>query len=162
MGKRVITLGTWEGKPIEWIVLKKESFGTLVISKWSIGSRYFNGNSGNNNWSDSDLRKYLNDEFFKTSFSDNEKKKILNAHLGSPDNTKDNVFILTKDEVCELLLKDGEDDYENDYNGGCSNCIWTRTKTDSRNVSHGYAGGCWCNHYPNNSYAVRPAMYIKE
>lgn len=162
MGKRVITLGTLEGEPLEWIVLKKESFGTLVISKWSIGHRCFNGNSGNNNWSDSDLRKYLNDEFFKTAFSDDDKKKIVNSLLCS-DNTKDNVFILTKDEVSELLLKCGSDDYENNCWKDCSCCIWTRTKNGSC-IYHGYATkGCWCNHhYPNNSYAVRPAMYIKE
>lgn len=44
MSKRIITLGKWEGNPIEWIVLKEESFGTLVISKDMLFSYRFNQN----------------------------------------------------------------------------------------------------------------------
>ena len=38
MSKRVITLGTWNGNPIEWIVLKEDGFQTLVVSKWPLFS----------------------------------------------------------------------------------------------------------------------------
>lgn len=160
MSKRTITLGKWNNKPIEWVVLKKESFGTLVISKWEIGKRVFNSNSNDNNWSSSDLRKFLNNDFFNTAFSDEEKKKIVNTFLAYPNNTKDDVFILTKEEVETLILKDGDDAYEKKYYQNCTYCYWTRTQ-DGSYIHHGYAQRCWCRHYTNyNSYAIRPAMYI--
>ena len=33
MSKRIVTLGTWDGKPIQWIVLKESKLGSVVISK---------------------------------------------------------------------------------------------------------------------------------
>lgn len=159
MSKRTITLGKWNNKPIEWVVLKKESFGTLVISKWEIDRRVFNSNSNDNNWSSSDLRKFLNNDFFNTAFSGEEKKKIVNTFLAYPNNTKDDVFVLTQEEVKTLVLKDGDDTYENSNYCSCSYCYWTRTQ-DGSYIYTGYANGCWCNRYPNDTYAIRPAMYI--
>lgn len=160
MSKRTITLGKWNGQPIKWVVLKKESFGTLVISKWEIDRSSFNSNNNDNNWWSSDLRKFLNNDFFNTAFSDEEKKKIVNTFLAYPNNTKDDVFVLTRDEVETLVLKDGDDDYENSHYRNCSHCYWTRSQYNNE-VAHGYAKGCWCNHRPNHSrYAIRPAIYI--
>lgn len=158
MSKPIITLGKWNNKPIEWVVLKKESFGTLVISKWEIDRRVFDSNN-DNNWSSSDLRKFLNNDFFNTAFSGEEKKKIVNTFLAYPNNTKDDVFILTKEEVETLILKDGDDAYERKYYRNCNYCYYTRTQ-DGNYIWHGYAKGCWCYHSTNNTYAIRPAMYI--
>ena len=158
MSKRIITLGTWGGKPIEWIVLKADRFGVLVICKERIGTFRFNDNSSNNSWGSSSLRKYLNREFFNKAFSDEEKKKIVNLSL---DSTKDDVFILTKNEITELLLKDGGDPYENNHYNNCSYCCWTRSKNGS-NVDNGYARGCWCSHPSSSTYSVRPAIYIRD
>ena len=163
MSKRIITLGTWEGKPIDWVVLNEDEFSFLVISRYEIDKRYFDNSSSNNNWESSDLRKYLNNDFYKSAFNEDEKKNILNVKLTDVNNTKDNVFILSESELNSLLLKDGDDDYENlhYYNNRCPYCIWTRTKRDSCYVRQGYATGCWCNRNPNY-YAVRPAMNLKK
>ena len=32
MSKRIVTLGTWDGKPIQWIVLKESKLGSVVIN----------------------------------------------------------------------------------------------------------------------------------
>lgn len=154
MSKRVITLGTWSGNPIEWIVLKEDNTGTLVISRYNIGKFTF----GSLPWGNSSLRNYLENTFFKSAFSEEEKKKIINVRV---DNVKDNVFILTRDDISTLLLKNGDDDYERIHYNDCSYCIWTRT-TDSSYANNGYAKGCWCRDTPSNSHAVRPAMYVKE
>lgn len=161
MSKRIITLGTWEGKPIEWVVLSEDEFSTLVISRYEIARRCFNNNSSNNNWGSSDLRKFLKNEFYKSAFTEDEKKKIVNVKLTDANNAKDNVFILSESEVKSLLLKDGDDDYErNHYNNNNYRC-WTRTK-DVFGVRVGYAKGGWCSSYANTTLAVRPAMWIKE
>ena len=154
MSIKEFILGKWDGKPIEWSVLKEESFGTLVISKDRIARMVFDNSSSNNNWGSCSLRKFLNGDFFNQAFSDDEKKKIVNV---KNDYTKDDIFILTKDEV-ENLLKD--DYYDIEYHGSCSYCCWTRTK-DGTKVRTGYASGCWCSYAPNCGYSVRPAMYIK-
>lgn len=144
MSIKEFILGKWDGKPIEWSVLKEESFGTLVISKDRIALMEFNYSSSNNNWGSCSLRKFLNGDFFNQAFSDDEKKKIVNVKL---DNTKDDIFILTEDEVKTLLKDDGNFSY----------CCWTRTKYGTK-VRTGYPLG---SHAPNCIYSVRPAMYIK-
>lgn len=146
--------GNWEGKPIRWCVLKEENFGNLVISKDRIARMVFDNSSSNNNWGSCSLRKFLNGDFFNQAFSDDEKKKIVNVKL---DNTKDDIFILTKDEV-ENLLKD--DYYDTQCHNNRSYCCWTRTK-DGTKVRTGYASGCWSSYSPNGICSVRPAMYIK-
>lgn len=159
MSKRIITLGTWNGKPIDWLILSEDNFSTLVISRFEIGRMYFNGSSSNNNWDSSDLRKFLNNCFYETAFNEDEKKKIVNTKLTDANNCKDDVFILSEKELKALL--DDDDEYESKYYRSCSYCVWTRTK-DGNSVRHGYAGGCWCSHSASNSYAVRPAMYLKK
>lgn len=149
--------GNWEGKPIRWCVLKEENFGNLVISKDRIARMVFDNSSSNNNWGSCSLRKFLNGDFFNQAFSDDEKKKIVNVKL---DNTKDDIFILTKDEVENLLKDDYYDKLARNIIEKCNSCCWTRTN-DCSSVVHGYASGCWCSHSPNYRYSVRPAMYIK-
>lgn len=161
MSKRIITLGTWEGKPIEWVVLSEDEFSTLVISRYEIARRCFDNNSSNNNWDSSDLRKFLKNDFYKSAFTEDEKKKIVNVKLTDANNAKDNVFILSESEVTSLLLKDGDDDYErNHYSDGNYRC-WTRTKY-GKYVRAGYAKGYWYNAWADYIYSVRPAMWIKE
>ena len=158
MSRRIIKLGTWENKPMEWIVLKEEDFGTLVLSAESIGGYKFDSNSSNNNWGTCTLRKFLNGEFFSNTFTSEEKKKIVNARL---DKCKDNIFLLTEDEF-KLLQNHKPDPYEDKHRKCDGWCCWTRTQNGSY-IRHCYATkDCWCSHSPNNLYAVRPAMYIRE
>lgn len=159
MSKRIITLGTWDGKPIEWLVLKEEGFTSLVISKDRIGQYRFDNNSSNNNWDSCDLRKFLKNDFYKSAFTEEEKKKIINVKLTDSNNVKDNIFILSKQEV-EYL---SDDDYEKaHYSSRCSYCIWTRTKNDPYILSVYVKNNCSCNQYANTNFSVRPAMWVKE
>lgn len=159
MSGRSITLGTWNGNPIEWIVLKEEGLATLVISKDTIGKYYFDGNSSNSSWAHSWLRTFLNNDFYEKAFTAEEKKKIVNAKLTDVGNAKDNVFILSENEVKTLLTLEN-DDYTKRHSGVCDYCCWTRTQ-DGSYVRHGYIN-CWCTHSSNKYYQVRPAMWIKE
>lgn len=176
MSKRVVTLGKWEDKPIEWIVLKEEGILTLIISKYVLYSQYFSNNSSK--WEESDIRTYLNGEFFETAFTEIEKKKIINFKLNDVGNVKDNVSILSKEEAETLLTSD-----ERKFgNGKCNvSCYWENCSTCYRGNNDGYST-CWtlrtvCDNsniyrcctgggiYPlpiNNSHGIRPAMWIKE
>lgn len=180
MSRRSITLGTWDGKPIEWLVLKEEGLATLVISRYPLLSHKFNENRNNGNrWDSSSLRKYLNNEFYKQAFNEEEKKRIVNAYLSSPNGTKDDVFVLSKEEA-DALMKVEEFKYSDTWcnvNGRCENCYkrvlsnndstccWLRTGNSDRNdyawrmgPNAAYASGC----YVDNDYSVRPSVWIKE
>lgn len=66
MSKRVITFGQWDGKPIQWLVLKEDEFKTFVVSKYPLFSHCFNEDKEDGNqWKTSSLRNYLNSTFWE-------------------------------------------------------------------------------------------------
>ena len=160
MSKRIITLGKWENKPIEWIVLKEEESCQLLITKTKIGRKYTFNNRNNSRWDISDIRIFLNDEFFNNAFNSDEKKMVINAYLELPNQTKDNVFILSFDEAKSLI---GSDD-EYGCNKQCSEnwCCWYRSSYSSTEVYIGYPNICSCHPNANRTFALRPAMWIRK
>lgn len=158
MSKRIIKFGKWNDKPIEWEILKENDFEILVISRDAIDRRIFDRSSSGSNWSKSNLRKFLEEEFYNKAFSVEEKKKIINTKLEDVDNSKDNVFVLSENEVRNLLATG--DDYQHEKS--CSNCAWTRTKSKG-NVRCGFAVfDCWCSSTPGSHHSIRPAMFLKK
>lgn len=69
-----ITLGNYQGKPIEWTVISKNESDALLVSSYYIDTKIANesdeGEYGKYTcWSGSTLRKWLNGEFISSSFS---------------------------------------------------------------------------------------------
>lgn len=171
MSKREITLGTWEGKPIKWMVLKEEKFGTLVISKhplFSLNLEFYSDNL----WKNSNLHKYLNNDFWNKAFTDDEKKKIVNVYLADPDGTKESVFLLNISEA-ETLMTQGERMFGNgtncnghscdscyQYSDKHGTCCFLRTVTGNYMAVMGPPGDIRREH--GNYRSVRPAMYVRE
>ena len=94
MSKRIVTLGTWDGTPIKWIVLKESKLGSVVISKDCLFKMPFD--SLKRDWPDSDIRAYLNREFFQQAFRAEEQKRIINTII---DGKKTDIFLLSKEEA---------------------------------------------------------------
>ena len=107
-----VTFGSYEqdndpdnGKePIEWIVLNDSRSGyVILISSSILDVRQFNAERDYTVWEDSDLRKWLNGEFFREAFP-SEKQAFMDAvPLANPDDawgtdngndTNDCVFVL--------------------------------------------------------------------
>ena len=122
------------GEPIEWIVIDERGGDRMLMSK---GLQYAPAFSNDTeistthdvSWSNSNLRKYLNTDFYDSHFSDEEKTQILETHLSNTDYvvyrneirlgayrsessikealtreaTDDKVFILDADQCVELL-----------------------------------------------------------
>lgn len=154
MSKRVITFGTWGNQPIKWLVLKEEKFKTLLISKVGLFTYQYNSSSSKESlWKDSDIRKYLNNEFWKQAFTQEEKKKIVNTFLQEDVNTKDNIFLLSSEESEKYLTTNER---------SCTGTFWTRSKHSSKFSyyidNNGYTGYTWV----YNTYVIRPAIYIKN
>ena len=109
-----IFLGTYEqdnntpnGKEdIEWLVLEVDSGRALIISKYGLDCKRYNASKTNVTWETCTLRKWLNDDFINTAFSDNEKAKILTVKIstttrpsGYGHTTQDQVFLLSTTEA---------------------------------------------------------------
>jgi len=68
-----------EGKeisPIVWVVFHQENDRLFLISQDILDYREFS-NEENNNWDESPLKKWLNNEFFNIAFSKEEKAQML-------------------------------------------------------------------------------------
>ena len=104
--------------PIEWRVMQKDGTKVLLMSRYALDCKQYHREKADITWECSDLRKWLNDEFLRSAFSDEEQKKIAVTNLknvGNPrfytsggNSTKDNVFCLDLSQV-EKLFKDIED-----------------------------------------------------
>lgn len=149
MSKRVITLGTWNGNPIKWIVLKEDDFSALVVSKNILFTRRFDPNY--NDWNNSEIRTYLNGDFFRQAFTDEDRKSVVNTFV---EGRKTDVFLLSKGEVAS---------YMSGAELTASSWWWLRSPYPNYNYgSWGVAsGGSFSDNCVGGTYGVRPAMYVK-
>ncbi len=118
----IITLGNYEqdnktanGKEkIEWKVLEKDENGKmLVISQYALDCRHYHSSVEQVTWETSDIRNWLNNDFYSSAFSDSEKAKIRTTELQNTDNadfntdggndTNDKIFLLSIDEATTYL-----------------------------------------------------------
>ena len=98
-----------EVQPVEWQVLARENNKALVISRYVLDARRFDPES--NDWSESEIRRWLNGEFYNSTFSGEEKVRIIsffsgeeNAHIISFN--EDNVFLLSREEAEKYFADD--------------------------------------------------------
>ncbi len=145
----VVTLGTFEqdgddingAEPVEWDVIGEKNGSYLLISHYVLTNKEFedgmadttidandySGSSSRITWENSSIRRWLNEEFYYTTFSDEEKDYILtvtNQNSDFPqyaydnpkafnhdtplrsygcDPTEDTVFLLSVDEFDEYF-----------------------------------------------------------
>lgn len=150
MSKRIIEFGTWNGNPMKWAVLYENDFDMLVLSEISLGDHIYSS-ARNSNWASSDIRHYLNNNFYKSNFTEDEKKRIMNIYLNDSC-TKDNVFLISKSESDSYLSSN--ELYKRGY--------WcTRTPYDSTRIRRYDGGSCGWN-TSGATYATYPAMWIKK
>lgn len=114
-------------EPLNWVVI--ESYSGFVACEKAIDSQafnnfilYYNNNNGSSgddyysdsarknlasDWSKSDLREWLNKDFYNTAFTADEKSKINDSVLGNSyynmpsyhlDNTTDKIFVVSHPE----------------------------------------------------------------
>lgn len=84
---------------IEWILIRRVDDKVLLISKYVLDCKCYDEKSENYHnlsWSKCDLNRWLNEEFFNETFTDNEKNMMYKY-----DN--DYVIILDREEIKYLL-----------------------------------------------------------
>ena len=118
----IITFGNYEqdnktanGKEeIEWKVLEKDQNGKmLLISRYALDCRHYHSKNEKVTWETSDIRSWLNNDFYNTAFTKSQRAKIKTTTLENHDNadyntdggndTKDKVFLLSIDEAKAYL-----------------------------------------------------------
>ena len=105
-------------KPIEWIVMKNEGNQVLLLSKYVLDAKPYNEELEEVTWETSDIRQWLNNEFYTTAFNKAEKAKIQTSLIKNEDNSKygtnggndteDKVFLLSEKET-ETLFSNKEE-----------------------------------------------------
>ena len=132
-----IIYGSYQGEAIEWRVLDKKGDEVLLISEYGLDAQPYD-TSGKKRvlWKDSTIRKWLNDDFYNSAFSEDEKENIVlsssegfeeyngpvyltsekpYAHLERE--TEDKLFFLSYTELVAYFAKDPCGGYYSDHYG---------------------------------------------
>ena len=94
---------------IEWKVLDRQGNKALIISKYSLDCKRYNEINTEVTWELCTLRKWLNNDFINTAFTDKEKSLILTVTVSAGENpsfnsnpgnpTQDKIFLLSISEA---------------------------------------------------------------
>ena len=117
----IIEFGEYDSSKIKWKVIKVEDNIISMISLGVLCTMSYDNKS--EEWMRSNIRSWLNNEFYKSSFSLDEQKKIVS--VGS-----DKVTILSKEESENLLSKEEYTD----------NGLWWW----ARSTNSSFNGRAWC------------------
>ena len=107
-----------EKLPIKWKVLDRIDNFYLLITRDIIKTMPYNHSWVPTNWRDSDIRFWLNYDFYDIAFNDEEKKRIKRIiienvgnyqyHLKNSFQTFDHVFLLSIEEAKKYYKKSSE------------------------------------------------------
>lgn len=105
-------------EPIEWLILEMEGNEALLISRYGLDCKMYHHNKTDMVWEKSDLRRWLNDDFLKNAFSEEERQRIIvsevpnyNNHLYGTNGgfyTWDQIFCLSIEEAKSYFKSDDE------------------------------------------------------
>ena len=98
--------------------MKNEGNQVLLLSKYVLDAKPYYEEVEEVTWETSDIRKWLNNEFYTTAFNKAEKAKIQTSLIKNEDNSKygtnggndteDKVFLLSEKEAATLFSNDEE------------------------------------------------------
>lgn len=155
--RQIITLGTWENKPVKWLVLKENTTSYFCVSEDALFNHCFNDNlAKGSDYSTSDIRKFLNNEFYNDCFNESEKYLIMNHKITGEfsKDVKDYVFLLSISEVEQLM---------NDTERIIWKYWWTRTSKGRSCVYVHYFDYIDFDDWSiTNSLGIRPAILIRK
>lgn len=160
-------------EPIKWHILREEEGIALLLADLILDAQEFNATLGNsnesdisassNNWEHSGIRKWLNDVFYNTAFTETEKTLICESKLDNKttakpnddgrnryatqqNNTKDSVFLLSYKEVKDLICK--------------QNTLALRRKNSDYALSQGAGASTLPDTLSNGTWWLRSPFYL--
>ena len=91
-----VTFGTYNGLPLEWYVIDTNDNAVLLLTRYVLTDMKFTSQYDLRNltgtegiWAYSDIREWLNGDFYNSSFSESEKSKIIKKALSTTYYDKD-------------------------------------------------------------------------
>lgn len=167
-----IIMGSYERKGLEWVVLKVEDGKVLITTTNAVCKKQYNNTAETVTWETCSLRNWLNNDFYKTAFTEEEKAKIVEANVkaeGSSDfitldqgrDTLDKVFLLSMNEASAYFS--AKEDRIIQYNG--KNCYWWlrsigQSKGNAASVDG--TGRYVDSQYDVGEFGIRPVMWIAQ
>ena len=151
----------------DWLVLEVQGKKALLLSKYVLERRAYHESSKDIAWEESDIRSYLNGEFYD-SFTEQDKAQIVETQVINNDNpwfgtaggndTTDKVFLLSLEEVVKYFGDSGPGKEHQE----CS--WWLRSPgIDNGDAANVRSDGFLRTHGRSMTLAdcgVRPAMWI--
>ena len=125
-------MGSWWGRPLKWRVLRLEGSRALVTTTRVLDAMAYHSASQPAEWETSNVRTWMNGEFFQDAFTDEDRAAIVAQEVQTPGNdeyeargcatTTDKVFSLSVQEVGGLFASDDARNVEGD-----NPCWWLRS-----------------------------------
>lgn len=146
--KETIMFGNYGDESVEWIILEKQGNKALVLAKKAVDCKPYNNEREDITWENCSLRKWLNEDFLKSAFTKEERKRIVKTKVVNGENlrtkrfnviggndTKDYVFLADADEVAEKYERRLKEDIE---------CKPSKAASENRiKVKNGYCTFWW-------------------
>lgn len=164
-----VTFGSYKNRQ-EWLVLGKEDDRLLLLSRRAVGTGRYSAAGTDTAWANSDLRAWLNGEYYEKAFGRAEKELIRTAgpdmgadgdRLFLPDLAELNLRLKTEGEKRCLAPADGKktgDETPEEYIGW-----WLRTQTDE-GMPACYIDGTGATRYDyygeDPELGIRPAVWV--
>lgn len=155
--------------PIEWVVLEKANDAAFLLSKNILKVKEFS-NVGDNKYRNSEIRKWLNDEFLNLAFNQEENNMIMTSEVNIRnsngdvyDVVNDKVFILGINEMNQYFPQLGKSmlPLPTEYStGGPENYLRDQGLYDGVIIAHpsiieeGYSGSTY---YDNDKWVLGDA-----
>lgn len=141
----IIKLGNYNGQPVRWKVIKSDNESIFAVSEKILCNMEFDSKS--NDWEQSELREWLNEDFYDSAFNENEKECILEIA------SDEYVSLLSKEDARNLLSKE-------DLSLGAG---WWLRSANTVNDSYVWGvrpDGTLTYGFFNGSIGVRPVLYL--
>ena len=94
---------------IRWIVLERSGTELTLLSSRCLDTRPFHSGGGSARWEESELRRWLNEEFYSQAFTEEQRAAVVETMLNNPANpewgvgeggdTADRVYLLSLQEL---------------------------------------------------------------
>lgn len=117
-------------EPIEWQVLDVQGNKALIISRYGVECKQFHHEGVDVTWEKSDLRGWMNNDFLKAAFSEDEMQRIKISNIRNDDNPNyhTNGGNFTKDRVFCLSIAEAEMYFQSDYARKCQSTDYANAR----------------------------------
>ena len=191
----IITFGHYEQdnnlnngqEAIEWIILDYDTATkkVLLLSRYGLDIKPYHKNNADITWEKCSLRSWLNEDFFKTAFTEEEQQEISKTDVDNNEsqgysgwdvnggnNTIDRIFLLSYKETFEKYFKDNlsrtcrQTEYAATQGSSAfsnGNCWWwlrSPGKHQDNAASVFSDGSRFYINVSNDTGSVRPALWL--